>query len=302
MRYILTLFSVVVCSCAAFAQSRIFYGRVVDNNNAGVPFAVVEAKGRNEGVYCNEQGVFAFRGNADSVKTLGIYCMGYERKEIATEILPLDSIIIQLKPKIASLKEVVIKPHNDKERILGKSPKSLTYTGDCYRFYGSETAILLKTEPKQEGILKDVYVFITNDGDYTTKFRVHVYAWDSGAMLPGQEITDSNVIAAAKSGNTWVKVGLANKNIPLGKGLFVSIEWVSGFGNNTRKLQSGINPEVNSYNGQVLGLTSDYSRSSMTYSRKPFHKDWEYYDPADAQRKMGRFLNPMIYCTYTSVK
>ena len=274
MKYILFLISIAV-STWAVAQDRVFYGRVSDHGGKGIPFAVVEAKGRNEGVYCNEQGVFAFRGNADSIKTIIISCLGYEKKEISTEILPLDSIIVELQTKAANLKEVAIKGKKGdvKEGILGKSSKKLHYLGDCYRYYGSETAILLKDNEERDGILKDVYVYITNDGDYTTKFRVHVYAWDTATTLPSLEITDSNVIAMATSGNSWVKVDMSSKHIAINEGIFVSVEWIAGFGNNEKKLQSSINPEVNSYNGQVLGLTSDYGRDSKTYSRKPFHKE-----------------------------
>ena len=303
MKYVFLLM-IIGTSLQSFAQERMFFGRVIDNNKKGIPFAVVEAKGRNEGVYCNEDGVFSFRGNADSIKVLVISCMGYERKEIITEILPLDSIIAELKPRIASLKEVAIKGKKGKtkEGVLGKNGKKLRYDGDCYRYYGSETAVLLKPNEEEEGTLKDIYVYITNDGDYTTKFRIHVYAWDTGTKVPTEEITDSNLVVMATSGNMWVKASLADKNIHVDGGLFVSVEWISGFGNNENKLQSSLNPEVTSYNGQVLGITSDYGRESIVYNRKPFHREWEYYDPPDAQRKYGRFLNPMIYCTYTYVR
>jgi len=303
MKYIFVLLA-IAASLSSGAQERLFFGRVTDRYKKGIPFAVVEAKGRNEGVYCNEQGVFSFRGNADSIKTLVIFCLGFEKKEISTEILPLDSIVVELHPKAANLKEVAIKGKKGKlkEGTLGKSRKKLNYTGDCYRYYGSETAILLKGDGEEDAMLKDVYVYITNDGDYTTKFRVHVYEWDSATTVPTHEITDSNVIAGAKSGNTWVRVSMADKRIPVNEGVFVSVEWVAGFGNNEHSLQSSLNPEVTGYNGQVLGLTSDYGRESITYSRKPFQTEWVYYDPPDAQRKSGRFLNPMIYCTFSYVE
>lgn len=298
------LLAALILAFRAPAQDRLFYGRVIDNHKKGIPFAVVEAKGRNEGVYCNDDGVFTFRGNADSIKTLAFFCLGFQQKEITTEILALDSIIIELQPKVATLKEVAIKGKKGKARegILGKNRKKLNYDGDCYRYYGSETAILLKDNKQKDGILKDVYVFITNDGDYTTKFRVHVYEWDENTKLPARELTDSSIVVMATSGNTWVKADLSARRIPVNAGLFVSVEWIAGFGNNEKKLQSSINPEVTSYNGQVLGITADYGKESATYSRLPFHTEWTYYDPMDAQRKKGRFLNPMIYCTYTYIE
>jgi hypothetical protein len=294
----LLLFFTLVLSLHCVAQNRVFMGRVIDKNKRPVPFAIVEAKDRNEGVYCDENGVFSFTGNANDITTLVVFCMGFERKEIATEILPLDSIIITLSAKPAVLKnvEIVGKKGKPTKEILGKSRKRLNNEGDCYRFYGSETAIRLKADTTHGGMLNTVNVFIASDGDWKTKFRIHIYEWDK---LPTHEITDSNLVVQATSGNSWVSVDLSSKQIPIGRGLFVSVEWISGFGNSDVPLQSDKNPEVNKYNGQVLGLTTDYGKPSKTYSRKPFSKEWIYYDAPDAARKGGYFLNPMIYCTYT---
>ncbi len=293
----LLLFISLIIFLPCYAQNRVFLGRVVDKNKQAIPFAVVEAKDRNEGVYCDENGVFSFTGNADNIKTLVVFCMGFEKKEISTEILPLDSIIVTLQPRAASLKTVKIVGRKGKpvQEVLGKSRKRLSYEGDCYRFYGSETAIRLQADSTHGGVLNTVNVFITNEGDWKTKFRIHIYEWDD---LPAHEITDSNLVVQAESGGSWVKVDLSSKRILINKGLFVSVEWISGFGNSELPLQSDNHPEVNNYNGQVLGLTSDYGKPSKTYSRKPFNNNWVYYDAPEAQRKGGYFLNPMIYCTY----
>ncbi len=301
MRYLVFL-TTILFSLSSRAQYRIFTGRVIDGQRKGIPFAVVEVKDKHQGVYCDENGFFSFSGDATFLNTLVVSCMGYERKEINTDILPLsDSLIIELKTKVANLKEVSItsKKGIPKQATLGKNRRQLSYTGDCYRYYGSETAIRLMADTTQSGgTLNAIYVFITDEGDFNTRFRVHVYRWDT---LPKNEITDSNLIVQATEGNTWVKIDVSKKKIPVGKGLFVSVEWISGFGNTRQSLQSAKNPEVINYNGQVLGLTSDYGKPSRTYSRSPFTKKWIYYDAAEAQRKGGYFLNPMIYCTYTYI-
>lgn len=301
MRYLLFI-TILLFSLSCWAQNRVFVGRVIDRQHQGIPFAVVEVKDKHQGVYCDENGFFSFSGDANFINTLVISCMGYEKKEINTDILPLnDSLIIELKTKVANLKEVAItsRKGTPKQAILGKSRRQLSYTGDCYRYYGSETAIRLKADTALHGgTLKAIYVFITDEGDYSTRFRVHVYQWDT---LPQNEITDTNLIVQATEPNAWVKIEVSNKKIPVDKGLFVSVEWVAGFGNTRQALQSAKNPEVSNYNGQVLGLTSDYGKPSRTYSRSPFSKKWIYYDAPDAQRKGGYFLNPMIYCTYTYI-
>lgn len=303
----------VLVSVNGFSQTRTFYGRVLDHRMNGIPFAVIEAKDRHEGVYTNEWGVFAFTANSDTVKTLVFSCMGYETKEIPVADFPNDSLIIALKQKVAQLKEYQITADKGegKERILGrKKPKKV---GDCYRYYGSETAIFLQPGKGKDGFLKDLYVFITNEGAYNTKFRMHVYEYDSLTQMPGEELTDSNLIMQASHGNEWVKADVSIKGIHIDKGVFISIEWISGMGNTQESLKSNRHNEVTNYNGQVLGLTMDYGYKSLTYSRKPFQKEWAYYDPTEVTKARlaagappppptRNFLNPMIYATYYPAK
>lgn len=300
MKYLLSLtFLLFVLQSAA--QQRVFKGRVVDDKKQGIPYAIIEAKEQHQGVYTDENGYFAFTADAAMVRTLAVFCMGYEEQELLTANLPQDSLLIQLKQRATTLKTVQIKSHKGKRRttVLGKGRRALKYDGDMYRMYGAETAIKLKADTGQyEATLKEVYVYVADEGEPTTRFRVKVYEWGE---LPEREITDSNVIVHATKGGKWVKVDLSNKYIPVGDGLFVGVEWIAGFGNKEVGLQSE-KGDVQGFNGQVIGITDGYGQPSITYSRKPFSKEWEYYDPADARRKGGYFLNPMIYCTYTYIK
>ena len=302
MRYRLLLLLTVI-ACTAAAQTRVFKGRVVDERKNGIPFAVIEAKERHEGVYTDENGYFAFSGDVAVIRTLAVFCMGFEEQLLHTEALPQDSITIQLRSKATTLRPVQVRGHTGPSRtgILGKRLRGRAKDGDLYRKFGAETAIRLTADTGQYyATLKNVNVYITGDGVPTSYFRVHVY--EGNDSLPGREITDSNVVVRARKGNSWVRVDLSSKAIPVDRGLFVSVEWISGHGNTESALTSEQHAEVVGFNGQVVGITADYGKPSCTYSRAPFSTDWQYYDAPEAQRKGGYFLNPMIYCTYSYVK
>jgi hypothetical protein len=299
MKQLLVLIALLL-SLQCAAQSRIFAGRVTDKEKRGIPYAVVAIKDRNEGVYTDENGRFAFTANADEVRAVVVSCIGYEPQEVSAELVPVnDSMMITLKPKAVTMKAISVtgKKGKVREDILGRSRKHLPHDGECYRYYGAETAIKLAADTGHGGTLKHIFVYITGEGAFDTRFRVHVYRWGA---LPGEELTDSNLVVQAKKGNSWVDVDVSRMMIPVDSGLYVSVEWISGFGNTLIPQVSQKTPEV-SYNGQVPGITAGYGKPSRTYSRQPFSKEWIYYDSADAKRKGGYFLNPMIYCTYTYV-
>lgn len=295
------MYLLVMVSQAVYGQQRVFMGRVVDKDQHSIPYAVVQAKGRNEGVYCDERGVFAFTADASVVRTIVVSCLGYEQRELNTDIIPNDSILVVLQSRVASLRAVKITAQKGPQQmgVLGKSRHHERYEGDCYRYYGSETAIKLKGDTSKHAYLDAIYVYVTSDGDFTSHFRVHAYEWGE---LPEHELTDSSVVVHGEHGDSWVKADVSKLNIPVGAGLFLSVEWISGYGNSKMTLQSATDPDITGYNGQVIGLTTDYGKPSKTYSRKPFSDKWTYYDSPDAMRKGGYFLNPMIYATIRYAK
>ena len=148
-----------------------------------------------------------------------------------------------------------------------------------------------------------MFIYITNDGVPETKFRVHVYDIDSSGRYPGADITDSNVVLHANTGNEWVSVDLSSKRIPLGKGLFISIEWIEEHGHIHQveycMRDQGNIPDSNlpgkKMDYHALGGTDGYNKEgSIFYARHPFSKEWDALNSV--------LFNPMIYCTYNHIK
>ena len=273
----------------------LFSGKVIDKEKkTGIPYCVVKAKDRNEGVYTDENGKFSFTSNTDSVKAFIFYCLGYARHEISIAQFPQDSITVELDKEYTNLKETVVVADKGKIRhkILGR--KKAKHVSDCYQKYGEEDAVFLHADHLKNGILKQIFVYITNEGIPDTKFRIHVYEKDPVTNMPARELTDSNLIVHANNGNEWVMADLGDKRIHIGAGVFISVEWIAGHGNNGAALQSSKHAVVTSHNGQVLGLQRNYGVPYM-YHRYPFRTDWKSNWDID----LNPALCPMIYGTYT---
>ena len=300
MKYLLWVVCLLMV-VSAQAQQRYFYGRITDDAGKAIPFAIVQVKDQNQGVYSNEQGIFSFQADLALQRTLIFFSLGYEKQELSAATLPKDSIIIRLVQKDFSLQAVTFV---DKERRLAATlgRKNVSHTGDSYGKYGSEHAIFLQPIiPVRHALLKDIYVYITNEGIPSTRFRVHVYKADPETGMPGPDITDSNMIVHAENGNEWVHIDVSHKRIPVKRsGIFVSVEWVSGNGNVMKNMQSAKNPDVTLYNGQVLGLTDQYGPQSLAYARHVLLNDeWIQFPCPDYITPFSKCLNPMIYCTYS---
>jgi carboxypeptidase-like protein len=291
MRYFLL---VVVCFTTfnLFAQERTYSGRVVGSDRKGVPFCIVQVKDRNEGVYCDENGNFSLSTSYDPSMTFIFYCIGFEKKFVPVSQLPSGPLTIELTKDVINLTQVEYhaKPGKVRHGVLGK--EKLKHYGDCYEEYGDENVMFFRANPDEDGTLKEVYVFITNEGVPSSKFRIHVYEKNPKTNQPGKELTDSNLVVHANAGNEWVRADLGVKNIPINDGVFISVEWVSGHGNVVKSLQSAKHSEVTSHYGQVLGLSRNYGVSLM-YHRRVFKGNWENIKED--------YLCPMIYCTYTYV-
>ncbi len=285
----------MLCSLCSFSQERIFAGRVIDKEKKeGISYGIVKVKDRNEGVYTDENGRFSFTANPDSVKAFIVSSLGYAKREIAPGDFKKDSLVIELQKESTSLKEVVVTAETGKvrRRILGK--KKLRHISDCYQKYGEEDAVFLYADKVNKNTLKEVFVYITNEGVPDTKFRIHIYEKEPGTNLPGKELTDSNLVVHANKGNEWVQVNLASKRISVSGGVFISVEWIAGHGNNELALTSKKHAEITDHNGQVLGLARNYGVPYMCH-RSSFHNEWK----SAIDYGLNPSFCPMIYGTYT---
>ncbi len=284
MRYLYLLLCLFL-STASSAQKDI-HGKIVDSEKKGVAYAIVQVVGSGTGVYTDEQGNFKISINADAQK-LAFYCMGYERREIPLSEIKTGELIVALKEKINELAEVSVEAkasqRSGKSKIIGKS--KLKVGGEMYMNVGTEYGIFLDTKGGKNGILEEVVVYVTATGIPDSRFRIHIYDADARSRLPINDISGGNIIAHAEKGNEWVKINVRDKNIKIPDAIIVSVEWISDYGNNLSIQSKG----VMKYQGQVIGLTTDYGAQS---------KYVKFIFQDNLQAANNEWLVPMIYCTY----
>jgi hypothetical protein len=224
--------------------------------------------------------------------------MGYQKEEVR---INSDTLRIVLQYKVNELKETTIGAGvthlTKKHAIMGNN--NLKPFGECYGNFGSEKAIFLRADSSRHGLLENVCFHIADDGQPTTRYRIHVYDIDTN-YLPGTDLLDSVVTAHASHGNEWVCTNLSHYQIAVGRGLFVSMEWVRGYGNKETPVPSHKHRYEPNVYGQVLSFTESYRKQgSLLYQRRN-NGPWQYMVAGGTSKR--NLLNPAIYATYTYVK
>ena len=289
-------------------------GIVIDKNHHALPFAIIETD-HSDGLVCDSSGRFSFRYNPDSLQYIVVQRRGYEDRKLLTKDLGDDSITVELDRENIKLNEVTIvgTKKRIKEGVLGK--RKLSNNGSAYMSYGDELAIYLENKHQHRNqYLKCIYIYITDEGLPATKFKVHVYGSDSATGNPLNELSKKEIIVHGTKGNEWLKVDVHEQAIPVKDGIFVSVEWTGGYGNDTRDIDiehpttywdggAGFRryPEHHTINGAVLALTWKYGIRPLTYQRsKSGNKNqWHCVNMPTPGTKMVHGINPMIYCKYS---
>lgn len=247
--------------------------------------------------YSNLGGEFSLDYDSDSSHSVIVSREEYETQEIPIEVDPLWVI---LKRRVNVLHDVVVSADygtgTAKQGLLGK--KNLKQFGIATGRPRTETAIFLRANPTRHGLLQEVYFYVTKEGVPNSRFKVHVY--DIGiSSLPGSDLLDTNICLHANTGDEWVSVNLTSRHIPIGKGVFISMEWMSGSGNNPDVIDAKkYKGELKNYDAQVLGFTRGYHRQhSINYHRSKTNNKWQ--NSEIGSERGTKYLNPMIYATYT---
>ena len=221
--------------------------------------------------------------NLSSLDSITFECIGYESKIFASKDL-INKKIIELNPKAKELETVNVQSQKGKyvSKKLGVTKKASNgLLNDFSGRNGYERAVWIPNNQSIAGFLKNINIFITNQGYPDAPFRIHIYDC-SLDKKPGKELTQSNIIAAGITGNEWITINLVDERIFISEnGCFVGIEWFDSPHSKTYSdtlIIKGMHLEdtefIKAGNGVVIGAVSEQYKFSKNkiWGRKD--DDW----------------------------
>jgi hypothetical protein len=305
MKYlILILFSLIVISGRSQHQ-------IIDaESKEPVSYAHIKSINKLKGVISDYNGFFVLDSAFSELDSIAISCIGYEKKSFLVRDV-IEKKIIELTPSSQNLTEVVVTAKKTKYQLknlgITKKPKKTRfpdYVGTGKN--GEQKALWIPNDYSIAGYLENINVYVSDLGYPDAYFRVHVYACNAFETKPDKELTKSNIIASATTGNEWVTIDMSNEHILVGEnGCFIGIEWFDSpkskfhqdtiynnghtWDENKSQYKDTIYSRVRKGNGAVLGGISQKYR----YSR---NKHWQ----KSSDGWMDSYLiDSIMYTTHT---
>ena len=220
MKTLITIF-ILLASTMGFSQ----VGGVIINQETkeNIPFVNIWVKNENIGTTSDDEGRYNLK--IDTSKVIVFSAVGFETKTVSS-----DSIIdyLELKPSITVLKEIVVRPAANNEKLLvGQFKKS-----DIKRYFAcrSNPWIVARYFEFEEEFYKTPFldnIRVTTRSDIKgAKFNIRLYSVDE-AGKPDQYLCEVNLFGTTKKGKKINEIDLSDLNIefPI-NGLFVAFEWL----------------------------------------------------------------------------
>ncbi|WP_407557856.1 carboxypeptidase-like regulatory domain-containing protein [Winogradskyella sp. 4-2091] len=220
MKNLLTI-TVLIISNFCFGQLK---SVIIDSETKRkIPYVNIWVENENIGTTSNENGEFELE--IAETKIILFSAIGFETRKISS-----DSIknIVELKPLITELNEVVLKPKKqNKKLVVGKFKKSkISHYFAC----GTTPWISARYFKFQEDYNKTSFLnkirVSTNSDVANSKFNIRFYSVNENGE-PDDYIFDENIIGTAKKGNKITEVDISDLNIEFPEeGFFIAIEWL----------------------------------------------------------------------------
>lgn len=222
MNKLITLFFMTI-STIGYSQVK---GVVIDaETREKIPYVNIWVENRNIGTTSNLKGEFELAVQLDSSRFIIFSAIGFSTRRTSSDSL---SGIIELKPLVTELDEVVIMPKKRTQKLtFGKFKKSeINHYFGC----GTEPGMIARYFANQDVFDKTPFLdkisVLTNSDIKDSRFNIRLYDVNVNGEPEGY-IYDKNIIGIAHKGIRITDTDFSQLNIRLPKkGFFIAVEWL----------------------------------------------------------------------------
>ena len=217
---LVTLFCFLILT--AFSQST---GVILNSKTLEpIPFANISKKGSSFGTTSNENGKFSVCEQLKGAVVI-VSAIGFEQQQFT---INGKQNTIYLNPKQYELKEVVVRPNNERKEIIvnpiNRNRANHTLFSNGYAWIVAKH-FSYKPEYNATPYIKEIRVS-TKSRVKGAKFNVRLLSVNQKGE-PSEEVFEKNIIASAKKGKKNTAINFENDTVTFPEdGLFVALEWL----------------------------------------------------------------------------
>jgi hypothetical protein len=205
----------------------LFKGKVIDaQTKQPIAYVNLGIPSKDIGTVSKLDGSFEIAATRND--TIEVSMIGYESETF----LPVKDetnnsvAVIEIKPKVNTLKEVVITAKTLPVRTLGNTTTSHFFNiGLPLKFLGSEIGIVIKPG-KRPVLLKSFNFNVSENHLDSAIFRLNIYSLKKGQ--PFENLTSGNILLHVSNMAGPYHIDLSNYNIILKEDALISLEWIDG--------------------------------------------------------------------------
>ena len=249
---------------------------IINSETKGkIPYVNIWVENENIGTTSNEKGEFELE--IDSAKIIIFSAIGFETKKTSS-----DSIknILELKPIVTELDEIIISKTLNQELVIGKFKKSKinNYFGCGIKPWITARYFDYKSMYEKTSFLKTIRI-LTKSDIKNSKFNIRLYDVNENGE-PENYIYNQNIIGIAKKGKKTTEIDVSKLNIEFPEnGFFIAIEWFIIEDNKyefkytmegSRKKLEGI-----SYEPGIGTIPAETDENSWIFNQGKWRKVWK---------------------------
>ena len=232
-RLLLSAFALLILTVTGFAQD-VIIGRVLDAaNRQPLELVNVGVVSRNTGTVTNAAGAFRLPLSpdfqADSVRfsMVGYKSRAYHVRDLRKQAASAQ-LLVTLPEEQYQLKEVVVRPKEYKQKVLGVKSSSRSIVGGFTSDdLGSEIGVLIPIKHTPT-YLKSFSFHIAENKYDSLAFRFNIYDVRNGQ--PGKNILHENILIYTSLEHGPVTVDLTPYHLIAEDDIVIDIEWVKDLG------------------------------------------------------------------------